>query len=225
MTFQAIHKLECNFLVTDRDIFNLETFTEKFKKSFFRVLNELREEPVYLIKEDLKTNRLDMDGILAHATSNSHSPATVTPIAGQGDLNHAITIRNVDTESGAGRAGGTKESDFRSHHSPDEATTVFTARKTNKDDDELSAKSFRSTRASGKKNINGMKLLKSNVLKTKREIDAQVETDQAIDLEKIRKTFKNLINDQRFLQNYEKIKSGNPQLLNAKDRQNFERRQ
>lgn len=30
MTFQAIHKLECNFLVTDKDIFNLATFTEKF---------------------------------------------------------------------------------------------------------------------------------------------------------------------------------------------------
>lgn len=55
-----------------------------------------------------------------------------------------------------------------------------------------------------------MKLFKHNVLKSKSEIDAQIENDKAIDLEKVRKTFKNLINDQRFLQNYEKIKSGNP---------------
>ena len=50
------------------------------------------------------------------------------------------------------------------------------------------------------------------------------ERFEEIDLDKVRKTFKNLINDQRFLQNYEKIKSGNPKLLNAKDRQNYEKR-
>jgi len=112
---------------------------------------------------------------------------------GSGDeIRHQISIRNVDVESHRG-GGGTRESDFRSHLSPEEA--VVTHRKTQKDDDEMSAKSFRSTRASGKKNINGMKLLKSNVLKTKQEIDEAVENDQAIDLEKIRKTFKNLIND------------------------------
>ena len=55
-------------------------------------------------------------------------------------------------------------------------------------------------------------------MKSTKEIDRLVEHDTSIDLEKIRKTFKNLINDQRFLLNYEKIKSGNPQLLNAKDR-------
>lgn len=57
------------------------------------------------------------------------------------------------------------------------------------------------------------------------EIDQQVRFDADIDLDKVRKTFKNLINDQRFLQNYEKIKSGNPKLLNSKDRKNFEKRQ
>ena len=97
-----------------------------------------------------------------------------------------------------------------------------------REDDEMSVKTT-TTRigqksAGGKKNIGGMKLFKSNVLKTASDIDGAVENDQAIDLEKIRKTFKNLINDQRFQQNYDKIKSGNPQLLNAKDRKNFEKR-
>ena len=61
-------------------------------------------------------------------------------------------------------------------------------------------------------------------MKETNEIERQVKNDNDIDLDKVRKTFKNLINDQRFLQNYEKIKSGNPKLLNAKDRQNFEKR-
>ena len=60
--------------------------------------------------------------------------------------------------------------------------------------------------------------MNQNIMKSTKEIDRLVEHDTSIDLEKIRKTFKNLINDQRFLLNYEKIKSGNPQLLNAKDR-------
>lgn len=71
-----------------------------------------------------------------------------------------------------------------------------------REDDDMSVKTT-TTRigkngAGGKKNINGMKLFKSNVLKTTADIDGAVENDQAIDLEKIRKTFKNLINDQRF---------------------------
>ena len=68
-----------------------------------------------------------------------------------------------------------------------------------REDDEMSVKTT-TTRigkagVGGKKNINGMKLFKSNVLKAASDIDGAVENDQAIDLEKIRKTFKNLIND------------------------------
>ena len=68
-------------------------------------------------------------------------------------------------------------------------------------------------------------MMKRNVVKEDEQIYEQVENDQEIDLEKIKKTFKNVINDQRFIRNYEKIKSGNPSLKNAKDRKNFRKRE
>lgn len=68
-------------------------------------------------------------------------------------------------------------------------------------------------------------MMKRNVVKEDEQIYDQVEQDQEIDLEKIKKTFKNVINDQRFIRNYEKIKSGNPSLKNAKDRKNYRKRE
>ena len=54
LTFQKIHELEANFLVTDKIIFDLDNFQEKFKRTFYKLLNELRDEPVNMIKEDLR---------------------------------------------------------------------------------------------------------------------------------------------------------------------------
>ena len=39
LTFQKIHELESNFLVTDKLIFDLDSFQEKFKRTFFKLLN------------------------------------------------------------------------------------------------------------------------------------------------------------------------------------------
>ena len=81
-------------------------------------------------------------------------------------------------------------------------------------------KSARSTKTRNveKKQLKKMQMMKRNVVKEDELIYEQVENDQEIDLDKIKKTFKNVINDQRFLRNYEKIKSGNPALKNAKQR-------
>ena len=70
-----------------------------------------------------------------------------------------------------------------------------------------------------------MQMMKRNVVREDQLIYDQVQNDQEIDLDKIKKTFKNVINDQRFLRNYEKIKSGNPALKNAKERKNFKKRE
>ena len=56
------------------------------------------------------------------------------------------------------------------------------------------------------------------------QISELIREDKEIDHDKIKKALK-YNDDQRFLLNYEKIKSGNPQLLNAKDRVAFEKRQ
>jgi len=64
-TFQAIHKLECNFFVSDDDIFEVDSFMAKFTKNFTAALQEMRDEPILLIKEELRLNRLDIDGVLS----------------------------------------------------------------------------------------------------------------------------------------------------------------
>lgn len=48
---------------------------------------------------------------------------------------------------------------------------------------------------SNKNIVGSLKLIHQNVLKEKFEIDQVVDDDTNIDLAKIRKTFKNLIND------------------------------
>lgn len=77
----------------------------------------------------------------------------------------------------------------------------MTYKKSQKEDDDNSFKSTRSARSnrqSHKHKLIHMQLKKVNVLKSKQDIDRQI-TDKEIDLDKIRKKFKNLINDTRFL--------------------------
>ena len=76
----------------------------------------------------------------------------------------------------------------------------------------------------GARKIKTLKLISKNVTTKESDITQDVKNDREIDLEKIDKTFKDLIDNQFFLQNYEKIVSGNPQLRNAKDRENFDKR-
>lgn len=76
----------------------------------------------------------------------------------------------------------------------------------------------------GARKVKTLKLISKNVNTRESEITEEIKNDREIDLEKIDKTFKNLIDNQFFLQNYEKIVSGNPQLRNAKDRENFDKR-
>ena len=90
------------------------------------------------------------------------------------------------------------------------------------------AKSTRSarTRNDEKRQLRKMQLIKRNIMRDEEMIQEQVDQDREnIDLDKIKKTFKNVINDGRFLRNYEKIKSGNPELKNAKERKIFEKRE
>ena len=61
---------------------------------------------------------------------------------------------------------------------------------------------------------------------TSKLFEDQIEVDKVnIDLLKIKKYFKNVINDQNFLRNYENIKKGgNPKVLSAEDRNKHEKR-
>ncbi len=90
-------------------------------------------------------------------------------------------------------------SDQQTFRSPDDTTTY---KKSQKDDDAESFKStrsVRSTKQSNKHKLTHMQLKKVNVIKEPDDIDRLVTNEEQIDLEKIRKKFKNLVNDQRFL--------------------------
>ena len=53
-----------------------------------------------------------------------------------------------------------------------------------------------------------MQRVRGNVVQDEDEIQEEVENDIDIDLDKIKKTFKNKIDEQRFLKNYENINRG-----------------
>lgn len=71
-----------------------------------------------------------------------------------------------------------------------------------------------------------MKMRETNIERDEDRIEEQIEKDWAnIDLDKIKKYFKNVINDQNFLRNYEAIKKGgNTKVLSAEDRNKHETR-
>ena len=92
-----------------------------------------------------------------------------------------------------------------------------------------SAKSGRTNKSrneAAQKRFNQLKLIKSNIERDETRIEDQIEVDKVnIDLLKIKKYFKNVINDQNFLRNYENIKKGgNPKVLSAEDRNKHEKR-
>ena len=53
-------------------------------------------------------------------------------------------------------------------------------------------------------------------------IAEQIFGDADINIEKIKKAFKNVINAKKFLANYERIKKGNPNMLGMNERDLYE---
>ena len=80
-------------------------------------------------------------------------------------------------------------------HSPDETFTAKGRMDDNDDVQSFKSTKSRSNRPSGKNKILSLKLFNQNAVKAKSDIDHMVSADENIDVEKIRKTFKNLIND------------------------------
>ena len=74
-TFDRILKLESSMLVDDEN-FSIDQFLAVFDSSFLKLLSEMREEPVQLIKEELKIDRIDMDSIIAQGPVHSQTTPT-----------------------------------------------------------------------------------------------------------------------------------------------------
>lgn len=68
VTFHHIHKLEQNFVQEDEH-FDVDQFLSAFNSSFTRLLEEMREEPIQLIKEELLHDKIDLDGIIAQGSA------------------------------------------------------------------------------------------------------------------------------------------------------------
>jgi len=74
------------------------------------------------------------------------------------------------------------------------------------EDDNKSARTTR-TRADEKMRFNRIQILKENIQTDFESIEEFAKEDNDIDLEKIKKYFKNVINENNFLRNYERIKA------------------
>jgi hypothetical protein len=72
-----------------------------------------------------------------------------------------------------------------------------------------SAKTTTRNKNNDKERFNKIKLLTKNVETKPEDIQRQANDDEEIDLDKIRKYFKSVINEQNFLRNYERIKNAN----------------
>jgi len=72
-----------------------------------------------------------------------------------------------------------------------------------------SAKTTTRNKTNDKERFNKIKLLTKNVETKLDDIQKQANDDEEIDLDKIRKYFKSVINEQNFLRNYERIKNAN----------------
>ena len=64
VTFHHILKLEESFINNGAVPLDLDHFLEVFNNSFSNLLKEMREEPVEQIKEELKVDKIDLDGII-----------------------------------------------------------------------------------------------------------------------------------------------------------------
>jgi hypothetical protein len=201
MVLTCMNKFDQEFL---NEKLNLEKFVEDFRRDYSIKLNDMQnKDPTMMIAETLKAHGINYD------------PFYQDPLL-EADNGDATSTKGNGGEQSM-RDGGTE------NHS--EAPGMAFEEDSQRFDDMKSQKSFRSqgNRLARQRNINKLRFLNGNVEEKASEITKEVREDKDIDLDKIKKALK-YNDDQRFLLNYEKIKSGNPQLLNAKDRLAFEKR-